>query len=181
MTTSVNHTKSSQPDNPKDWRNIDTRTPEGLRELDWYIARRLGWTLIRENADPDDERGRHVYVLRKPDGKQVGFTFKLGATFDDVFTPNTENRVPSFTTSPGAAFTLIPDPVSGISFALTNRISTNHANDWEATFTSYYKRVAGSSSTPALAICDAWCVFDGSDEWDAEAAPQPDASEGGAE
>ena len=169
MNANNQYTNSPQPDNLLDWRTIDTSTPEGCRELDWYIARRLGWTLARENAEPDDERGQHVYVLRKPDGRHVGFTFKLGATFDDVFTPNTENRVPSFTTSTDAALALIPDPVSGVFFTLKNRISTDHANDWEATFASYFKQVSGSNSTPALAICDAWCLFDGMDEWDAAA------------
>ena len=179
MNANDQYTNSPQTNNPKDWRNIDPSTPEGLRELDWYIAHRLGWTLTRENAEPDDERGRYVYVLRKPGGKQVGFTFKPGATFDDVFTPNTENRVPYFTTRPDAAFALIPDPAYGISFTLTNRVSAGHANDWEATFTSYSKRIGASSSTPALAICDAWCIFDGMDEWDAP--QQPHSSERGGE
>ena len=180
MTTSVNHTNSPEINTPLDWRTIDTSTPDGLKALDYYIGYRLGYRVVKRPTGYGDDYWR----LEAPDGSYhgAGSEDPAEAPFTSRNNRNSPGANPDlylkcFSTDVQDALTLVPDRTSGIEFTLTRQFSRDHQNDWLATFTNYFKNVSASSSTPALAICDAWCIFDGMFEWDAP--QQPHSSERG--
>lgn len=174
MTTSPYSTNSPETSNPTDWRAIDTSTPDGLKALDYYIGYRLGYRVVKRPTGYGDDYWR----LEAPDGQYhgAGSDDPIEAAFTSRNNRNSPGANPAlylkcYSTDVQDALTLVPDRASGVEFTLTRQFSRDHQNDWMATLKSNAKNVSASSSTPALAICDAWCVFDGSDEWDAPQQP----------
>lgn len=163
-----------------DWRTIKTDTPEGCRQLDIYIAQHAGWHLRTKPypySEEEKESGNYTdlqHDLMSPEDKLITSCWRdpLGRPGS---MPNTPwewfyHRLPHYSTDLNAAMALIP--TEGCSFKLKNQQSTDHANDWECRLEDASGIVQASNRTPALAICDAWCIQEGSTRWDAETAGQ---------
>lgn len=148
---------AAQPHSLKSWQEIDTSTPDGLRALDLYIARRLGWTNFRE----DD------YFVEDWDRYDPA---------EDWFgnPPNDEYKsiVPHYSTNVNAALELIEE--------FKNRFTLcGDRDEWEVSIASSYNLefdVIETATTPAIAICKAYLHYT-----DARQQPSADTSAEGGE